>query len=106
MGGRWILCRRRNFAFSHPAPYVQIVPPFVPAPLAMVYLSGAAEIAGGVGLLFPPFRRAAAVGLVTLLIAVLPANIYMAVENIQVTSMPVPVWLLWARLPVQLVLIW
>lgn len=89
-----------------PAPFVRIVPPFVPHPLGMVYLSGAAEIAGGLGLLIRPLRRAAAWGLVALLIAVFPANIYMAVDQVQVTVTPLPVWLLWVRLPLQLVLIW
>lgn len=89
-----------------PDPFVKIVPPFIPHPLAMVYLSGAAEIAGGLGLLLRPLRRAAAWGLVALLIAVFPANIYMAVDRVQVTATPVPVSLLWVRLPLQVALIW
>ena len=92
--------------FVRPAPFVQIVPPFIPHPLAMVDLSGAAEIAGGLGLLLRPLRRLAAWGLVALLIAVFPANVYMAVDQVQVTVTPLPVWLLWARLPLQFVLIW
>lgn len=72
----------------------------------MVYLSGAAEIAGGLGLLLRRLRRAAAWGLVALLIAVFPANIYMAVGRVQVTATPLPVWLLWGRLPLQFALIW
>ena len=92
--------------FVRPAPFVKIVPPFFPHPLAMVRLSGAAEIAGGLGLLLRPLRRPAAWGLVALLLAVFPANIYMAVDRIQVTVAPLPVWLLWVRLPLQFVLIW
>ena len=92
--------------FRHPEPYVKIVPPFIPWPLTMVYLSGAAEIAGGLGLLAPPLRRLAAWGLAALLIAVFPANIYMAVAHVQVTQHPLPDWTLWARLPLQLLLIW
>src|SRR5579862_9778794 len=92
--------------FVRPAPFVQIVPPFIPHPLAMVYLSGAAEIAGGLGLLVRPLRRAAAWGLVALLVAVFPANIYMALDQVQVTAVSLPVWLLWGRLPLQFVLIW
>jgi uncharacterized membrane protein len=88
------------------AAYLKIMPPFVPHPLAIVYFSGLAEIAGGIGLLIRPLQRAAAFGLITLLVAVLPANVYMAVENIQVTATPIPNWLLYARLPVQLLLIW
>ena len=94
------------FHFLRPGPYVKIVPPFIPWPLAMVYISGAAEIAGGVGLLLPPLRRASAWGLIALLIAVFPANVYMALDRVQVTANPLPGWLLWARLPLQFVLIW
>jgi uncharacterized membrane protein len=86
--------------------YIKIVPPYIPWPTAMVYISGVAEIAGGIALLIPDLRRAAAWGLVALLIAVMPANIYMATNHIQVTSTPLPQALLWARLPLQAVLIW
>jgi uncharacterized membrane protein len=37
---------------------------------------------------------------------VFPANIYMAMDHIQVTTNPLPGWLLWARLPLQFLLIW
>ena len=92
--------------FVWPGSYVAIVPPFIPWPRAMVYISGAAEIAGGFGLLLPPVRRLAAWGLVALLVAVFPANIYMALDHVQVTAKPLPPWALWVRLPVQLLLIW
>jgi uncharacterized membrane protein len=92
--------------FLRPDPYVKIVPPFIPLPLIMVYISGVAEIAGGVGILVPVVRRAAGWGLVALLLAVFPANIYMAMDHVQATANPLPVWLLWARLPLQFVLIW
>lgn len=86
-----------------PAPYLKIMPPWIPWHLALVYISGAAEIAGGMGLLIPNLRRAAAWGLVALLVAVFPANIYMATEHIPQTS---PAWILWARLPLQPLMIW
>jgi uncharacterized membrane protein len=86
--------------FVIPNQYMRIMPPYIPAHLAMVYISGAAEIAGGAGLLIPPLRRAAAWGLVALLIAVFPANVYMA----QIA--PAFSWILWARLALQPVLIW
>jgi len=92
--------------FLHPSGYVRIVPPFIPHPEAMVWLSGIAEIAGGVGLLIRPLRRAAAWGLVALLVAVFPANIYMAWDHVQVTAHPLSGFILWARLPLQFVLIW
>ncbi len=79
--------------------YLKIMPPYIPWHLAMVYISGAAEIAGGVGLLIPALRRSAAWGLIALLVAVFPANVYMVANN--PTSA-----ILWARLPVQALLIW
>lgn len=92
--------------FVKPGLYVKIVPPGLPAPRTLVYVSGVAEMAGGLGLLVPRLRRPAACGLVLLLAAVFPANIYMAVDGIQLTQRPLPVWLLWARLPLQGILMW
>ena len=86
--------------------YLKIMPPYIPWHLAMVYISGVAEMADGLGLLVPMVRRAAGWGLVALLIAVFPANVYMAMNGIQVTAQPIPQVLLWARLPLQAVLIW
>ncbi|HVK63179.1 MAG TPA: DoxX family protein [Polyangium sp.] len=91
--------------FVSPEPFVRIVPAALPAPLALVYVSGVAEIAGGVGLLIPRLRRAAGIGLIALYIAVFPANINMAIHEIQVGDDPVPAWASWARLPFQLVFI-
>jgi len=89
-----------------PGPYLRIIPPWIPWHPAMLYISGAAEIAGGVGLLIRPLRRAAAWGLAALLIAVFPANIYMAQEHIQFTAHPLPPALLWGRLLLQPLFIW
>lgn len=83
-----------------PATYDPAMPPFVPAPRAMILLSGVAEIAGGLGLLVPRLRVAAGWGLVLLLIAVYPANVWMAVDGVGG-----PAWALWARLPLQGVLV-
>lgn len=89
--------------FLAPDPFVSIVPPYVPAKLEMVYLSGAFEIAGGLGLLFSQTRRLAAWGLLALLVAVYPANIYMLTHEVYVAGMPESKFLLWARLPFQFV---
>jgi uncharacterized membrane protein len=94
------------FHFVKTDAYLKIMPAWIPWHNAMVYISGAAEIAGGIGLLIPGLRRLAAWGLVVLLVAVFPANIYMAVNNIQVTATPIPAAWLWARLPLQALLIW
>ncbi len=81
------------------------MPPVFPWPLPLVYLSGAAEIAGGLGVLWPKTRKIAALGLITLLLAVFPANIYAAMHGMQIGDYAVPSWLRWARLPLQVVLI-
>lgn len=95
--------------FVVPELYVQIVPPVLPAPIALVYLSGLAEIAVGIGLLVPRTRQYAAWATVALLVAVFPANVYMATHGVVVEGMPGggdPSDLVrWGRLPLQGVLI-
>ena len=92
--------------FLRPAMYMKIMPPYVPWHGAMVYLSGAAEIAGGLGLLIPMVRRAAAIGLIALLIAVFPANIYMATNPVEAGAGGLPPVALWGRLLLQPLFIW
>lgn len=89
--------------FVHPATYLAIMPPQLPQPLALVYLSGAFEILGGLGLLLRQTRRIAGFGLLALLVAVFPANIYMALVHAQ---LGIPGWVAWGRLPLQLPLLW
>ncbi|MGF1588224.1 MAG: DoxX family protein [Pleurocapsa sp.] len=91
--------------FIAPDTYVKIVPPQLPYPEAIVYISGFFEILGGVGLLIPIASQAAAWGLVLLLIAVYPANINMAVNHIQLNNVPDGNWFQAIRLPFQFVLI-
>lgn len=89
--------------FIDAAFYLRMMPPVLPAPLFLVYLSGIFEIALGVLLLVPKFSRLAAWGLIALLVAVFPANIYMAM-NPQLFAGISPT-ALYLRLPLQLVLI-
>lgn len=89
--------------FLLPAAYERIVPPYMPAPHALVLISGACEMLGGAGLLLPSTRRIAAWGLVALLIAVMPANVQMALDHAHWRK--IPEWALWLRLPIQLPLI-
>ena len=91
--------------FLSPATYVAMMPAALPWHLALVYISGVAEIAGGLGLVLPATRRLAAWGLVALFVAVFPANVNMALHHLPVGGREVPAWTLWARLPLQLVLI-
>ncbi|CAN5385099.1 hypothetical protein BH23GEM4_BH23GEM4_09840 [soil metagenome] len=80
------------------------MPPLLPHPRALVALSGAAEIAGGIGVLVPALRCAAGVGLIALLVAVFPANVYMVLRPAEAGG-GIPLWLLWLRLPLQAALI-
>jgi uncharacterized membrane protein len=91
--------------FLKPASYLRIVPPYIPWHLPMVFISGVFEILGGVGLLVPRARRNAAWGLVALLVAVFPANIYMATNPIEAGAVSIAPVLRWGRLPLQLLLI-
>lgn len=90
--------------FIRPELYARIIPPFLPFTMALVYISGVAEIVGGVGVLVPSLRAWAGFGLVALLIAVFPANLYMALAPERAGLGADPLWL-WLRLPLQLVLI-
>lgn len=89
--------------FRNPQPYLGMMPPYVPFHEALNLISGAAEVAGAIGLLITALRRAAAWGLMALLIAVFPANIQVALHGWPGVSLPV--WVLWARLPLQFVLL-
>jgi uncharacterized membrane protein len=91
--------------FIRPGMYEAIVPPILGHPRELVAISGVAEIAGGIGLMLPPSQRAAGIGLIALLLAVWPANIWMAVDAERFATVA-PAWALWARIPLQLALIW
>ena len=84
--------------------YIGIMPDYLPAHRELVLLSGAAEMAGGLGLLVPGTRRVAAWGLVVLLLAVMPANVWMVQHPERWPG--IPVWALWGRLPLQGLLVW
>ncbi len=89
--------------FLRPQPFVNIVPAFLPAPLALVLVSGFFEVLGGVALFVTRFRRAASVGLVLLYLSVFPANINMVIHP--ELGGGVPLWALWLRLPFQVLFI-
>jgi uncharacterized membrane protein len=84
--------------------YLSIMPPYLRWPLALVYVSGVAEIAGGLGVLPVRTRRWAGLGLAALLLAVMPANVHMAI-NPEAYATLAPGWALYMRLPLQLALI-
>lgn len=92
--------------FIAPEFFVEIVPPMLPDPPLLVALSGVAEILGGIGLLVPRMRRAAAVGLILLLVAVFPANVQMLRNWLAKGGGGWYELLLWIRLPLQPLLVW
>jgi uncharacterized membrane protein len=85
--------------FVRPRIYEAIMPRYLPAHRELVYASGAAEMAGGAGLLHARTRRAAAWWLIATLVAIFPANVEMAVHAERFGRIPRP--LLWVRLPLQ-----
>jgi len=88
----------------HPTLFVVAIPPGFGDPLWDVLISGYAELAGGVGLLLPWTRRIARYGLIALLLAVWPANWYMAFEAHRFIAVAPPLfWIL--RVPLQIPLI-
>ena len=89
--------------FLNPSFYVSIMPPYLPAHLELVYISGAFEILGAIGVMLGPMRSWAGYGLIALLAAVFPANIHMAMNPEAYVADGAPLWLLYARLPLQLV---
>lgn len=99
----WIGCKH----FINPSFFLKIVPPYLAFHLELVYLSGGFEIIFGLGLLFKKTRFYASWGLVFLLIAVYPANIYLAFNEIPQEAINVSSFMAsWVRLPIQFVLIW
>ncbi len=89
--------------FVHPAFYIHIMPDHYSNPATWVALSGAAEIAGGLGLLFPVARRAAAIGIAAMLVVFLDVHVFMLLHPERFAGFPE--WGLWLRLPMQGLLI-
>ena len=85
--------------FVTTATYLKIMPPYIPAPLAMVYLSGISEILLGLLVIQSPTRKLAGWGLIALLVAVFPANLHLALHPEIFPN--IPAWMDWARLPLQ-----
>lgn len=92
--------------FITPDFFLRIVPTWVPEPKLAVAVSGAMELAGAVGLLFARTRALAGWGLILLLAAVFPANVYMLQQAIERGASRAASLILWARLPLQPLLMW
>ena len=92
--------------FSDSDFFINIMPPYIPYHLQLVYLSGGFEILLGLLLLLKHSRIYAAWGLILLLIAVYPANIYLAFNEAPQQALNISSFLAsWVRLPLQFVFI-
>jgi len=109
MGSSYILAGILHFVGQEQ--FERVVPPQFPRPGTLVTLSGIAEVVLGTGVLFERTRRPSAWGLVALLVAVFPANVYMATgDDFDPAELPAELRnprdaALWARLPLQAVLV-
>jgi uncharacterized membrane protein len=91
--------------FARPRFYLAIMPDYLPAHRELVYASGVAEIAGGLGTLHPRTRRFGSWWSIATLVAVFPANLHMAMHPERYGRIPGGKAALYARLPVQALLI-
>ncbi len=87
----------------HPDLYLHIMPDHYSHPAALVRLSGEAEILGGVGLLIPATRRFSAYGIALMLVLFLDVHQFMLRHPGRFSA--IPEWVLWARIPLQFILI-
>jgi uncharacterized membrane protein len=92
--------------FIEPDYFLSIIPPYLPFHIELVYISGFFEILFGLMILFPKYRYYGSIGLILLLIAVFPANIYLAqskeAQEAIGASQQIAIW----RLPIQGIFIW
>lgn len=84
--------------------YLPLMPLWMPWHVPLIYISGAAEVAGGIGVLIPRLRVMAAWGLILLLAALMPAHIHMLQHGLILNGKPVAAWILWVRIPLQFAL--
>jgi len=91
--------------FLNPRTYTAIMPPYLPAHMELVYVSGIFEVLGGLGVLPVITRRLAGWGLIALLFAVYPANIHMAMNPDLFVGRGMPLWAIYLRLPLQFVFV-
>lgn len=89
--------------FSHPKFYLPIMPQFLPAPMVLIYASGAAEIALGLGLLFSETKLFALWGIIAMLISFFLVHVNMLFPG---NRLGFPLWVLWIRVLLQFGLIY
>ena len=101
-----IFCTAGTLHFVIPRQYASVIPPMFPSPHLLVTISGIFEVLGGIGILVQKVRRPAGLGLIALLVAVFPANIYMFTRQLHAHGWSFATLVLLLRLPLQFVLIW
>ena len=107
---RWLLALAYAYAgYRHlatPAPFLAITPPWVPQPAFVVAATGVAELAGALGLMLPPVRKAAGWGLALYALCVWPANVHHALANVAINGETLSWWYHGPRLALQPLIIW
>lgn len=89
-----------------PERYLGMIPPWLPLHLELVLLTGAAEVAGAIGLLVPRLRAVAGAALALYFVAVFPANVHNALSGQPVPGLPDSGWYYWVRLAFQPLAVW
>lgn len=102
MAGMYILAG--TIHFIKPKIYLRIMPRYLPAHKLLVYLSGAAEVILGAGLLFPATKDFAIYGIILMLLIFLLVHFYML--SSEKAGAGIPKWALWLRIPLQFGLMW
>ena len=107
---RWLLAPAYGYAgwahLARPAPFLAIMPPWVPAPELVVSATGITEIAGATGLMIPATRKAAGWGLALYALCVWPANFHHALANVAIGGDTLSWWYHGPRLAAQPLIIW
>ena len=94
------------FHLASPDGFLPIVPDWVPAPRAVILVTGVCEIAGSIALLTRHFRGWAGMALALYAVCVFPANVKHAFENVAIAGGPLSWWYHAPRLTFQPVLVW
>jgi len=90
--------------FRKPEIYYKIIPPFITNKKFINEISGMLEIMFGIYLCIPVFSNLAAISIMILLVLIFPSNVYMLMDK--KASLGIPKWLLFLRLPLQILLIY
>ena len=86
-------------------PMAQMLPPWIPMRMPIIYITGVVELAAAAGLLVPRLCRLIGIYLIAFLILVLPANIYAAINRVEMGGHSMGPPYLFIRIPLQLILI-